>query len=83
MLENDIELIDKAIYRNGVNYVMQASWDRIKKELVVGQKTTTNIDYAAALRVFDEYARSTDRELSIPAVVSWCKERLNSSTNIA
>lgn len=51
---------------------------RVAADIVeIAPSASPNSDYAAALRVFDEYARTTDRELSIPAVLSWCKERLN------
>ena len=45
--------------------------------------TTTNIDYAAALKACDLFAKEGTGEVSMPMFTQFCKERLNSSTNCA
>ena len=54
-----------------------------KLKLEVEKLTTTNIDYAAALKACDLFAKEGTGEVSMPMFTQFCKERLNSSTNCA
>jgi len=78
----DIDLVKQAVEQCGLPHNI-AAFHRIRK-LVEGQKPTTNSDYAAALKIYGEYASSgvstIDHFVTFP---SWCEERLHSSTNVA
>jgi len=59
-------------------YCRMYMWAKaIRKELVEGQKPTTNSDYAAALRVIRELRASNSNACYTVDLEQWCKLRLN------
>ena len=74
---SDIEIVDEII-ESGCGTNIVAAWERIKKKLAEALKPSHNSDYAAALRVIDEFVGKPTDEFSknIQDFITYC-QRLN------